>query len=238
MVKMFLFHINDKVETCIVLERVNRFVVRVLMNNKITNAHITNTGRLYQFLERGRRGYCVRINGLKLKYRLFAISDHDHAALIDIRLQEHVFEYLISTNNIEWLKNCIVKKRNPRLNKVIIDYLLLCDNSEEVYVELKSAVLRIDRSYATYPDCPTLRGRRQVRELIKLVEQGGKACIVFIAGLPSVKAFKPYIKGDPVLVELIKKAYEKGVVLKSIKMYYLPRENNIVVENTDLTVKF
>ncbi|ADI32491.1 DNA/RNA nuclease SfsA [Staphylothermus hellenicus] len=220
---------------CRILRRINRFVVEVIINNRIEKAHINNTGRLEEFLVNGRIGYCLRIRGKKLKYRLFAIKDKNYAALIDTNLQEKSFIKLLSDNNVPWLKNCVLASRNIRLNSSIIDFLVKCDN-QYIYTELKSAVLRYKQIYAAYPDCPTIRGRRQIRELIKHVEGGGRSLIVFIAALPHVKGFKPYKHGDPVIAELLREAEEKGVLIKAINIYYDPIKRSIVLANPDLPV--
>lgn len=227
--------LNREVLECRIRRRLNRFVVEVLIDNRISKAHITNTGRLYDVLVEDRIGYCFRINGKKLKYRLFAVRDNDGASLIDTRLQENSFIYFVENNYVSWLSNCSLYKHNVWLDSSIIDYLFKC-NDREVYVEVKSAVLRIDHEYAGYPDCPTLRGRRQIEELIKLVNNGGSAMIVFIAGLPGVKGFKPYDRGDPVVAELIREAYRVGVLLKSLNIYYDPLNNSIVLRDPELPV--
>jgi len=59
-----------------------------------------------------------------------------------------------------------------------------------------------------YPDCPSLRGQRHVKDLIDYVKKGGKGMIVFIAALPNVIAFKPNKKGDIKIHELLKKSFK------------------------------
>ena len=55
---------------------------------------------------------------------------------------------------------------------------------------MKSAVLR-DGEYASYPDCPSTRGQKHVKELIKLRKDGKRAMLVFICALSGVKKFRP-----------------------------------------------
>jgi len=234
-VSTIIYEIGFEPIECTIIERVNRFTVRVLINGVVKNVHLTNTGRLREFLVNGKRGFCHRISGSKLEYRLFAVEDGVQAALIDTVLQQKVFEHLVVYNKIPWLNGCIIAKRNPRLSGEVIDYLLVCSN-EYLYTELKSAVLRFNGVYAGYPDCPTIRGRRQIKALINYVKQGGRALIVFIAGLPGVEAFKPYSEGDPVVADLIREASWSNVGVKAIALYYDPVYARIVVYNTDLAV--
>lgn len=231
---MIIFNDLDHIP-CQILRRINRFVVEVNINNRIEKAHINNTGRLREFLVNGQVGYCRRIKGKKLKYRLFAVKNKEYASLIDTNLQEKSFIKLLNNNHIPWLKNCVLVARNVHLNNSLIDFLVKCNN-QYVYTELKSAVLRYQQIYAAYPDCPTIRGRKQIRELIKHVEEGGKSLIVFMAALPHVKEFKPYKHGDQVIAELLREAREKGVLIKAINIYYDPINRSIVLANPDLPV--
>jgi len=220
---------------CIIMRRLNRFTVEVLINGERGYAHITNTGRLMEYMVEGKLGYCMPIEGSKLRHRLFAVSDHGGAALIDTVLQEKSFIYMVENNMVEWLRDCMVVKHNVRIGSSIIDYMIKC-GMKEALVELKSAVLRVDDIYASYPDCPTQRARFQINSLIKHVQDGGLSYIVFIAGLPGVVGFKPYDEGDKVVAELIREAYRRGVVVKAINIYYEPELNYIVLKNPDLPV--
>ncbi len=220
---------------CNIIKRENRFVVRVLVSNHLERAYINNTGRLNEILVPGRRAYCMKSMGSKTKYRLIAVKDHDLAALIDTRIQEKVFRILIENKMISWLNNCYILKRTPKLGQSVLDYLIKC-NTREIYVELKSAVLRGNNKYAMYPDCPSIRGRRHIKELISYVEMGGHGIIVFIAALPYVEYFKPNRIADPVIAELLKEAKDKGVVVKSINIVYNPIDQYIYLINDDLPI--
>ena len=106
---------------------------------------------------------------------------------------------------------------------------------KEVYLEVKSAVMRYN-SYATYPDCLSLRGRKHVKELINHVRNGGKAIILFISALPNVNAFIPNCLVDPELCELVVEAHKVGVEMRSMGIYYNPSDSFIYLFDPDLPV--
>lgn len=219
-----------KLEKCFIIERLNRFVVKIEIDNNEEFALLTNTGRLKDLIFKGNIGLCKRIERpKKIKYVLIGtfVSDEKYT-LIDTRLQMKCFEELIARNLISWLPRSIILKRNARLENSLIDYLIESDG-ELIYVELKSAVL-FDGHYAMYPDCPSIRGRRHVDDLIRYVEKGGKAMIVFIAAHPSAKAFKPSDEGDPILSEKIKLAKKKGVEIHAMKMSLTEKGNVYLLE--------
>jgi sugar fermentation stimulation protein A len=134
-----------------------------------------------------------------------------------------------------WLRGCHEFKRNVRLNTSVIDYLLSCAGSE-IYLEVKSAALRRGR-HASYPDSPSARGRKHIRELTNHVAHAGSACIVFIAALPGVEAFQPNRSADPELSALSVAAHRTGVEIRSVGMLYSPESSSIDLFDPDLRIE-
>jgi len=149
-------------------------------------AYINNTGRLHDYLGRGKRGFCLKGNndGRKTEYTLFSVIENkDNGVIIDTWIQMKAFEEALREGLIPWLKGCKIMKRNIQLGSSYIDYQLDCIE-EKIYLEVKSAVLK-QNSYAMYPDCPSLRGRRHIADLTKHIINGGKSVILFIAAVPA-----------------------------------------------------
>jgi sugar fermentation stimulation protein A len=221
---------------CTIIHRLNRFVVEIQVDGILQQACINNTGRLKGYLCNGNTGFCIRnTHRLKTAYRLFAIREGNLGAIIDTQLQMKVLEEALGTGLIPWLDGCVILKRNARLGNSVMDYLLAC-HEKQVYLEVKSAVLREGR-YAMYPDCPSARGRRHVRQLIDHRVAGGSVAILFIAALPNVEAFKPSQAGDPELFDLLIEAQNTGVDIKAVALYYNPRDSSAYVYHTDLPVE-
>lgn len=126
-------------------------------------------------------------------------------------------------------------KRNAKLEESLLDYLFDC-RGDKVYLEVKSAVLR-DGRYAMYPDCPSSRGRRHLKELRDYVRRGGRGIVLFIAALPEVEAFRPNDCGDPEIRQLLREAYQIDVKIKSIGLYYNPEDSIVHLHNPDLRVE-
>jgi len=224
---------------CTVLERVNRFVVRIMIDGRESLAHTNNTGRLKGYLERGVSARCIEKRGGKTRYRLVAVSDpviRDHRyALIDTWIQMKGLEKSLEQGLLPVLTGCSVKRRNPRVGESLLDYELSCQD-RELYIEIKSAVQRIDHTIASYPDAPSLRGRRHLWEIVGLLEKNIYAGVVFIAGIPSVDAFTPNDTIDPVIRELLKEIRKRGGLIAGISMYYDTVKEAVVLENNDLAI--
>ncbi len=220
---------------CKIIERISRFSVLVEVNNEKVQAYINNTGRLEQYLVRGKIGYLIKSSS-KLNYRLIGIEDQGFAALLDTRLQERVFEKLVESNTLPWLRNHVVIKRYPRVQGRVFDFLLR-SSERDLLVELKSAVLRLSNYTAGYPDAPTKRGRDQLITLGDLVSRNlYKGLVVFISGLPGIRAFQLYCGADKLIEHVVEYALSRGVFFKSISLYLDPSRGKIVLENPDLPV--
>ncbi len=218
------------------MERINRFTVKIILSNTVQKAYINNTGRLLGYMSQGRTGFCIE-HGRRLKTdcRLFAVREENLAVIIDTQLQMKALEKIITFDLVPWIRGCRILRRDAKLGDSRIDYLLECDG-EEVYMEVKSAVLRRGK-YAMYPDCPSIRGRRHIAELINHAKRGGRGIILFIAALPNVEAFKPNSSADPEISRLLLEAKEAGVDVRALKLYYNPEDLYVYLSKPTLPIE-
>lgn len=231
---ILLFAVPDALN-CRIVDRLNRFVVRIEIEGEFFRAHINNTGRLQEFLIRGKGGHCFKtLDTAKTDFRLFSVGEKGRGALIDTQFQMRAFEVAFEKKLIPWLKDCFYLRRNARLGDSLIDYLFE-RGGKPVYLEVKSAVLR-DGEFAMYPDCPTLRGQRHVEDLMGWVKKGGAAFILFVAALPYVTGFKPNRSADPRLFDLLEKAERMGVRVKALGIYFRPEDSSLYLYDPDLDV--
>jgi len=223
---------------CTFIERLNRFVALVDVNGETKKALVTNTGRLKEFMVPGRRVFCTPKSGGKTDFVLVAFEDLDgKGAVIDTRTQAKAFERAVELNVVPWLKGCRIKRREITVGKSRLDYLFECPGGE-VYAEMKSAVLRGGErgEYAMYPDCPSTRGQKHIRELIELRKAGKRAMIFFIGAMPGVEKFRPYEPGDPEIARLLREAGEVGVEVRALSISLLPK-GKVILERPSLEVE-
>ncbi len=226
----------DNVEVCKIVKRLNKFVVIVEINGRKKYGYLANTGKLSDYIVCGRKAFCVPKESGRTQYRIIAVEEHGLGAVLDTFIQMKAFEKAIDLNLIPWLKGYRIAKRNPRLDHSVIDYLLEKNNSR-IYIEVKSAVQRVNTYGASYPDCPTPRGRRHIKELIHYhITKGLYTGIVFIAAIPCVKYFTPNKNTDPEIHRLIREAINHNVLVKAVNIYFVPEYNTIVLGNTDIPV--
>jgi DNA-binding sugar fermentation-stimulating protein len=87
-------------------------------------------------------------------------------SIIDTQLQMKCFEIALEKGYISWLKGAKILKRNFRINNSLIDYLIEHKNKKYL-LEIKSAVMKY-KNFAMYPDCPSVRGQKHIKELINI----------------------------------------------------------------------
>ncbi|NJD99837.1 DNA/RNA nuclease SfsA [Thermococcus sp. LS1] len=223
---------------CTFIKRLNRFVALVEVDGEKRKALVTNTGRLEEFMIPGRKAFCVPKSGGKTDFVLVAFEDlHGKGAVIDTRTQAKAFEKAVELGLVPWLKDCRIKKKEVTVGKSRLDYLFECPGGE-IYAEMKSAVLRGGKrgEYAMYPDCPTLRGQKHIKELIELQKAGRKAMIFFIGAMPGVEKFRPYEKGDPRIARLLSEAKNAGVEIHALSISLLP-DGRVILERPSLEVE-
>ena len=225
----------ENYEECVIIKRINRFVVNVKIKDRIVPAHLNNTGRLEELIKKGNVGLLLPTEkGKKLKFRLSMIKENKNIfSIIDTSLQMKVFETALENNYISWLKGAKVVRRNIKINDSLIDYLIEY-KGENYIVEVKSAVMR-NKNFAMYPDCSSIRGQKHINELIKNPK---RSIIVFIAAMGNIDSFSPNKEADPKIYELLKIAKRRGIKIRAIQIYFDKSINGIILKSDKVPVKF
>lgn len=223
----------EGVSECLILERVNRFTVEVLEGGRRARASLNNTGRLEELVRPGRKGYCLPGSG-RLPYRLFAVDEGGGGSVVDTRLQAEAFEEALSRDLLPSLRGYRKRKRNVKVGEAVLDYELV-GKGRTLLVELKSAVLR-SGDLASYPDCPTERGRKHLKKLIELSGGGRRAMLFFMTSLRGVRGITPNRLADPELHRLMVEARRRGVLMGGAGILFLPGPSRVVLSDPDLPV--
>jgi len=87
---------------------------------------------------------------------------------------------------------------------------LLAGPAGECYVEVKSVTL-LEGTTARFPDAVTGRGQRHMQELMRAVEAGHRAAVVFVVQRSEARAFSPADGIDPLYGAWLRRAAARGV---------------------------
>ena len=96
-----------------------------------------------------------------------------------------------------------------------LDYEVTAPDGARTLVEVKSVTLVVDGE-ARFPDAPTVRGARHVRELAAHARDGGRALLVFVQQRMGGALVRPQAVTDPDFAAALKEAHAAGVGLAAV----------------------
>lgn len=190
------------------IDRPNRFIANVLIDNDIEVCHVKNTGRCKELLVKGSTVYLQKSDNLnrKTKFDLIAVQKGDRLINMDSQIVNYVaLEFIPELfDNIRLIKP-EYKYGNSRLD------IYVETDTEKIFIEVKGVTLEND-GVVSFPDAPTERGVKHLRELQKAVTEGYRAYVLFVVQMADVKYFEPNSKTHPEFADELKKAKENGVI--------------------------
>lgn len=191
------------------ISRPNRFVAHVELNGVDTVCHVKNTGRCRELLLPGAEVYIQRAAGpaRKTAYDLIAVRKGDRLVNIDSQAPNQAFREFVQSG--AFMPGLTLIKPECRFGSSRFDFYLE-SNTARAFVEVKGVTL--ERSgEVLFPDAPTLRGARHLKELIDCRRQGCAAYAVFVIQMEDVKCFRPNEETDPQFAENLRQAAGAGV---------------------------
>ena len=193
------------------IKRLNRFMAEIELDGEKFLAHLPNSGRMLTVLSPKCEAFVKEENSpnRKSKYTMFAVRRENIPIIVDTRFANKLTKTLIDKGLFPPLRKYRVLKENVSRNNSRIDFLL-GRNGQRFYLEVKS-VSYVINGVAMFPDAPTSRGRRHVETLIKCVEEGFDAGILFTVQRPDADKLRPCYEIDLKFSELVAKALESGV---------------------------
>ncbi|SEF60885.1 sugar fermentation stimulation protein A [Caloramator fervidus] len=196
------------------VKRLNRFEAIVEIGKNYELCHVPNTGRLKELLVEDAKIYLVKNDkkNRKTKWTLMFVEKKDGLVCINSSMANNVLECALRDNTISLGEGII--KREENFLKSKFDFFI--DGPFKTFIEVKCATFEQNK-IAKFPDAPTERGKKHIEELIKAVQMGYKAKIVFIAFMDFVNCFEPYKDIDEKFAFLLKEAYKKGVEILAYK---------------------
>lgn len=188
-------------------DRPNRFIANVLINGKTEVCHVKNTGRCRELLTKGATVYLQKSNNpnRKTKYDLIAVQKGERIVNMDSQIVNYVaLEYLPQMfENITYVKpEC--KYGNSRFD------IYVETETDKIFIEVKGVTLEND-GVVRFPDAPTERGIKHLKELQKAVTEGYKACVLFVVQMDNVLYFEPNRIAHPEFAETLNLASKNGV---------------------------
>ena len=222
----------EKIVKGIFKDRPNRFIAHVEIDGKIETVHVKNTGRCKELLIpgctviledfRNRSGYENR----KTKFDLIAVYknlDQNHplykkhkSLLINmdsqapnkvvaewLALQDYDFvkpEFTYGNSRVDFY----MEKKNPASkNQKVLSF-------QKFLMEVKGCTLEKNGT-GYFPDAPTERGVKHLRELASASKLGIKCFLAFVIQIPEIKNVLPNLETHPEFGQALEEAKKAGV---------------------------
>jgi sugar fermentation stimulation protein A len=99
-----------------------------------------------------------------------------------------------------------------------IDLLLKGANLPDCYVEIKNVTALSGLDTAIFPDAVSIRGQKHLRELIEIVNKGGRGMMFYCVQREDCNTFRPAFEIDPAYAGLLADAYEQGVEIVAYRV--------------------
>ena len=192
--------------------RPNRFIAEVEVDGKIEIAHVPNTGRCKELLVDDAAVWLKPSDNPNRKTKFSLHFVENKGVLVSLYSQQAntiVYDAIVG-GKINELSGYSNHQREKAVDNSRIDIYLENLNGDSCFVEVKGVTLIVDGE-ARFPDAPTERGAKHLRELIKLKKEGNRCCVFFLIQHPAGKFFRPNWKNDPNFSKTLNEAFEEGV---------------------------
>lgn len=207
----------DNITRAVFLKRPNRFIAEVDIDGHREVVHVKNTGRCKELLIPGCEVWLTAPGtpGRKTKYDLVAVRK-DNGILFNIDSQ--------APNKVvkEWLDRQDYDKVIPEYTygDSRIDFYM--ERGDEQYLmEVKGCTLEVD-GIGYFPDAPTERGVKHLRELAAAVGNGYKAMLTFVIQMDGVSEVRPNIDTHEEFGVALDEAKAAGVEVLFLKCHVEP----------------
>lgn len=198
------------------ISRLNRFVAQVLLNGEKVLVHVKNTGRCRELLLPDTAVYLEdfigRQGNRKYLYDLIAVEKGGLLINMDSQAPNKVVKEALENGNIKLPDMSELKLIRPE--KVYcdsrFDFYVEDKNGEKGFIEVKGVTLE-NNGIALFPDAPTERGVKHLRELVKAKSEGFHAYILFVIQMSGMKLFTPNYATHKAFGEELRYAAENRV---------------------------
>jgi sugar fermentation stimulation protein A len=196
----------DNITRGIFVDRPNRFIAHVQAEGRTETVHVKNTGRCRELLLPGAEVWLTEpgTEGRKTRYDLVSVRK-SNGLLINIDSQ--------APNAVvkEWLERQGYDKVIPEhtYGDSRIDFYLR-RGEEQTLMEVKGCTLEVD-GIGYFPDAPTERGVKHLRELAKAVGEGYRAILAFAIQMPGILEVRPNVQTHPEFGTAWEEAVKAGV---------------------------
>jgi sugar fermentation stimulation protein A len=196
------------------VRRYKRFLADVVLEDgSVVIAHCPNSGRMTGCSLPGQPVYLSRQDNpkRKLKYRWELIAMPASLVGVNTFVPNRLVADALRAGAIPELNAYGTVATEVTVNaRSRLDVKLTGAGLPDCYVEIKNCTL-VEGDVAMFPDAPTSRGQKHLRELAHLKGRGMRAVIFFLIQRMDARTFTPADSIDPEYGRQLRRAVEHGV---------------------------
>lgn len=209
--------IYPNITKAVFIDRPNRFIAHANVNGTIETVHVKNTGRCKELLIPGAEVWLTAPGNplRKTVYDLVAVKK-SNGILINIDSQapnKVAYEWLAAQNF-----SAILPEHTYGNSR--IDFYME-RGKERFLMEVKGCTLEAG-GIGYFPDAPTERGVKHIRELIKAVSEGYRAVLAFVIQMDGVAEVRANVEMHPEFGEAMEDARRAGVRILFLQCHVEP----------------
>ena len=195
------------------LKRYKRFLADIILENKeIITAHVPNSGAMTSCIEENCDVWLTFHDNpkRKLKYTLELTLINENLICTNTGVANKIAIEAIKNGTIKELQNYSSLKPEQKYGQNSRIDILLENENEKCYVEVKSVSLKID-DYLAFPDAVTSRGTKHLNELYEMTLQGHRAVMLYVIQRTDNLPFRLACEIDKKYCEAFNEVTKQGV---------------------------
>ena len=215
--------VYDNVTGAVFIKRPNRFIAEVNIDGRRETVHVKNTGHCKELLIPGSEVWLTAPGtpDRKTKYDLIAVRKNNGILFnIDSQAPNKVVKEWLASQDYD----AVVPEYTYGDSR--IDFYMERGN-EKYLMEVKGCTLEID-GVGYFPDAPTERGVKHIRELIKAKEAGYHSILAFVIQMDGVSEVRANLDTHPEFGSALDEAEKAGVEIRFLKCHVEPDSLTIV----------
>ena len=189
-------------------QRPNRFIAYIEIDGKTETVHVKNTGRCRELLPEGAKVWCQKSSNpnRKTQYDLIAVQKGKRLINMDSQAPNTAVGEWLRSGGLGTLENIRAEVKHGQSR---FDFAFEKDGIP-CFMEVKGVTLETD-GICAFPDAPTTRGAKHLRELTALAGDGYGAYVLFVIQMSDVQYLHPNDATDPAFSEALRQAAKAGV---------------------------
>ena len=205
---------KGEIHDAVFLERPNRFLARMSVGGEAVEVFVPNPGRMHELMILGRHMFVRHNPGPQRRtdYDLVGVVHDGVLVGLDSNLPNRFMKKALGDRILPFFGHYDTVQSEPPLYDGRFDFKLTFGDGSITLVEVKSCTL-VETGVAIFPDAPTDRGARHLRNLVRALDEGhaSRAAVVFVIQRPDAHVFTSNDATDPAFGEALRFAHTHGV---------------------------